>query len=97
MAADEIVKIIAALGVGSGASAVLTAVIAAKSEKGKSRATAADLLIGAAERVGRMNLDQDTQIKELRSKLDLIHFAMLEYLSEEISREELLKIIKEVR
>lgn len=97
MAADEVVKIIAALGVGSGASAVLAAVIAARSSKGKSRAEAADLLIGAAERVGKMNLEQDVQIKELKSKMDLIHFAMLDYLSEDITREELLSLIKELR
>jgi hypothetical protein len=97
MHADELVKLIAALGIGSGVSAVVTAYIAAKSTKGKSRAEAADLLIGAAERVGKMNQDQDALIKELKLKQDLIHAVFLQYLAEEISREELLKVMKELR
>lgn len=97
MPTDEIIKIIAALGVGSGVSAIATAVIAARSTKGKSRAEAADLLIGAAERVGKMNADLDGEVRALKTNIDAIQLAMFEYLGEEISREELLLRVKELR
>lgn len=97
MSADDVIKIIAALGVGSTASAAATAVIASRSERGKSRAEAADLLIGAAERVGKMNETQDAEIKQLKTKLELIHLAFLSYLAEEITRAELFDIMKELR
>jgi hypothetical protein len=97
MHADEIIKLIAALGVGSGVSAFFTAVIAARSQRGKSRAEAADLLINAAERVGKMNQEQDGEIRELKAKLDRIQVAMLQYLSEEITRAELLDAMRELR
>lgn len=97
MPTDELVKILAALGVGSGASAIITAVVAARSQRGKSRAEAADLLIGAAERVGKMNAEQDEEIRKLKSKVDDINHAMFQYLAGEITREELLEVSKEVR
>ena len=97
MPTDEIVKIIAALGVGSGVSAIITAVVAARSGRGKSRAEAADLLIGAAERVGKMNAEQSNEIQVLKSKVDDINGAMFEYLNGEISREELLSRSREIR
>lgn len=97
MQSDEIIKIIAALGVGSGASAALTAIIAARSQRGKSRAEAADLLIGAAERVGKMNADLDTEVRALKVTIDEIQSAMFDYLGETISREDLLKRVKELR
>lgn len=97
MAVDEIIKLVAALGVGSGISAVITAVVAARSGKGKSRAEAADLLIGAAERVGKMNEHLDDQVRELKATIDEIQLSMFQYLGEEISREELLNRIKELR
>lgn len=97
MHSDDIIKIIAALGVGSGASAVATAVIAAKSGKGRSRAEAADLLVNAAERVGKMNATLDDEVRELKARIDLIQLALFQYLGEEISREELLKRVKELR
>lgn len=97
MALDEIVKLLAALGVGSGLSAVGTALVAARTGKGKSRAEAADLLIGAAERVGKMNESLDDQVRELKATIDEIQLAMFQYLGEEISREELLTRVKELR
>lgn len=97
MTADDVIKIVAALGVGSGTSAILTAIVASRSQKGKSRAEAADLLIGAAERVGQMNADLDGEIRWLKSSVDEIHTAMFEYLGENITREELLDRVKEAR
>lgn len=97
MTADDIVKIIAALGVGSGISAVVTAIIAARSGRGRSRAEAADLLVSAAERVGKMNADLNGEVSQLKNTLDTIQIAMLQYLGEEISREELLERMKEAR
>ena len=97
MASDDIIKIIAALGVGSGASAVVTAVIAAKSSKGKSRAEAADLLVTAAERVGKMNASLDDEVRVLKVKIDMIQLAMFQYLGDEIGKEQLLDRIRELR
>jgi hypothetical protein len=97
MHSDDLVKIIAALGVGSGASAVGTAIIAARSGKGKSRAEAADLLVNAAERVGKMNASLDDEVRALKAKIDLIQLAMFQYLGEEISKEELLQRVRELR
>jgi len=97
MQSDDVIKIIAALGVGSGASAVATAIIAARSSKGKSRAEAADLLIGAAERVGKMNANLGDEVEELKIKVDDIYLAMFEYLGESITREQLLERVKEIR
>jgi hypothetical protein len=97
MSADDVIKIIAALGLGSGLSAVITAVVASRSQRGKSRAEAADLLIGAAERVGKLNADLHEEVSDLRSRIDQIQLSMFEYLGEEISREELLQRVKELR
>lgn len=92
---DDISKILAGVGSGLGAGAVLVAIINTRSAKGKSRAEAADLLVGAAERVGKMNESLNTQISTLKAKQDAIHIAMFQYLSEEISKDELLDRMKE--
>lgn len=97
MQADDIARILAGLGVGTGAGAVLTAVINSMSSRGKSRAEAADLLVGAAERVGKLNADLDSEVRDLKAKIDEIQLAMFLYLGEEISREELLDRVKELR
>ena len=97
MNSDELIKLIAALGIGSGASAVVTAVVAARSGRGKSRAEAADLLIGAAERVGKMNAEQDEEIRHLKIQVDEMQLAMFDYLAETITREQLLDRIRELR
>lgn len=97
MTSDDIIKLVAGLGIGSGASALITAVVAAKSGKGKSRADAADILIGAAERVGKMNESLDSEVHELKAAIDEIQVAFIQYLADEISREELLKMVKELR
>lgn len=97
MSSDDIIKIIAALGVGSGASAVATAIIAARSGKGKSRAEAADLLISAAERVGRLNAEQDKEIQELKGKLNAAQMVIFRFLAEEISEDEMREILKGLR
>lgn len=97
MRAAEVLQWFTAIGFGTGTAAIITAVISARSQKGKSRAEAADLLINAAERVGKMNEAQDSEIRELKNKMDRIQFAMLDYLSEDITRAELLDIMKELR
>ena len=97
MNAEDIIKAISALGVGSGLGAIITSVLAARSTKGKSRAEAADLLVGAAERVGKMNASLDEEVRELRANTDAIFLAMFDYLGENITREELLAKVKELR
>lgn len=97
MQADDIAKILAGLGFGAGSGAIVTAIINSYSSKGKSRAEAADLLVGAAERVGKMNADLDNELRETKSRMDRIQLAMIQYLGEEISREELLEEMKELR
>lgn len=97
MNAEDIIKAISALGVGSGLGAVITSVLAARSTKGKSRAEAADLLVGAAERVGKMNADLDSEVRQLKKTVDEIQWAMYDYLAERITREELLERVKEAR
>ena len=97
MTTDDIIKAISALGIGSGIGALITSILTTASNKGKSRAEAADLLVGAAERVGKMNADLDGEVRDLKQRLDNIQLAMLRYLGEEISREELLDHMKELR
>lgn len=97
MSADDVARILAGLGIGTGAGAVATAIINSYSSKGKSRAEAADLLVGAAERVGKLNADLDTEVRELKARIDDIQLAMFQYLGEEITKEELLDRIKELR
>lgn len=97
MTADDVIKIIAALGVGSGISAISTAVIASRSQKGKARAEAADLWIGTAERMGKLNSELDEEVRGLKLTVDVMQLAMFDYLGGVISREELLERIKESR
>ena len=97
MQADEIAKILAGLGIGTGAGAAVTAIINSLSARGKSRAEAADLLVGAAERVGKLNADLDEELRDTKARLDRIQVAMIEYLGEQITREELLQEMKEMR
>lgn len=97
MQIDDLTKLLAGLGLGTGTGATIAAVINAQSSKGKSRAEAADLLVGAAERIGKLNADLSDEVKELKASIDEIQLAMFEYLGEEISREELLKRVKELR
>jgi len=88
MSADELAKIVGGLGLGAGAGAVLTALINTRSNKGKSRAEAADLLVGAAERVGRINAELDQELRALRAALADIRALLVEYLNDRISRQE---------
>lgn len=97
MQIDDLTKLLAGLGLGTGTGATIAAIINAQSSKGKSRAEAADLLVGAAERIGKLNQDLHEEVKELKAAIDEIQMAMFEYLGEEISREELLKRVKELR
>lgn len=90
MLADDITKILAGLGIGTGAGAVLTAVINTRSQRGKSRAEAADLLVSAAERVGKLNASLDDELTELKARMDRTHYYLYKFLAEEITREELL-------
>lgn len=97
MQVDDVVKLLAGLGLGTGTGAALTAIINSQTQKGKSRAEAADLLIGAAERVGKMNADLDDEVRRLKGDMDSIQLALMEYLAERLTREELLNIVKELR
>lgn len=97
MTTDDIIKAISALGIGSGLGALVTSILTTASNKGKSRAEAADLLVGAAERVGKLNADLDSELRDLKYRMDKVQMAMLRYLGEEISREQLLDEMKELR
>lgn len=93
--ADDVTKILAGLGIGTGAGAVMTAIINTRSQRGKSRAEAADLLVSAAERVGKLNAALDEELTVLKQKMDKIHYYMYQFLSEEITRDELLNYMKD--
>lgn len=97
MQIEDLSKILAGLGLGSGAGAAITAIINSQTAKGKSRAEAADLLIGAAERVGKMNADLDDEVRRLKGEMDAIQLALMEYLAERMSRDELLEVVKGLR
>lgn len=97
MSADDIAKIVGGLGLGAGMASVMTALINSMTSKGKSRAEAADLLVGAAERVGKLNAELDDEVRSMKLAMDHMQVAMLQFLAEEISREELLKTVKELR
>jgi len=97
MQLDDLTKLLAGLGFGTGAGAAITAIINSQTTKGKSRAEAADLLVGAAERVGKMNADLDTEVRRLKGEMDTVQIALLEYLADGLTREQLLEVIKELR
>ena len=91
---EEFIKILGGLGLGAGVAAVLTALINTRSNRGKSRAEAADLLIGAAERVGKLNADLDAELRNARARLDRIEVLVIQYLANQITRQELQEEIK---
>ena len=97
MQADDVTKILGGLGFGAGAGAVITAIINSQTNKGKSRAEAADILVGAAERIGNLNKEMDKELKQLKKYLDSVFTIIHKYDAEEITKEELLKHIKELR
>ena len=97
MATDDIVKLLGGLGLSAGAGAILSALITSYSGKGKSRAEAADLLVAAAERVGLLNKEMDVELRELKKTLDEVFILMFQYLAEEITKDDLLEAIKNLR
>ena len=90
MSVDEFIKILGGLGLGAGAAAVLTALINARSNRGKSRAEAADLLVSAAERVGRINAELDDEMRAMRSLMFDMQCLLSEFTSEKMTRQEFL-------
>ncbi len=88
MSVDDAIKVISALGVGSSLGALITAIINSNTSKGKSRAEAADLLVGAAERVGKMNADLSEEVRQLQATIEQIHFLIIAFLDGKISREQ---------
>lgn len=97
MQINEIVDGITALGLGSGMGALLTAVITSRAQKGKARAEAADLIMNAAERVGKMNADMSEEIRQLRTEVEELNAAIMNYLSGSVSRDQLLEVLKQTR
>lgn len=91
MSVDELVKIMGGLGLGASAGAILTALINTRSNKSKSRAEAADLLVGAAERVGRINAEMDVEMRTLRTLLIDAQCLLETYTNNQISRQEYLR------
>ena len=96
MIADDVLHGITALGLGSGLGAIVTSVIAARSGKGKARADAADLLIGAAERVGKMNAALDEENRRLRVALDTALNTVLKFAEGRITRDKMLETLREL-
>lgn len=88
MSVEDAIKVISALGVGSSLGALITAIINSNTSKGKSRAEAADLLVGAAERVGKMNADLSEEVRQLQATIEQIHFLIIAFLDGKISREQ---------
>lgn len=72
LTSDDMIRLVAGLGLGSGAGMVGTSIVAARTTKGKARAEAADLLVNAAERVGQMNADLSDENRLLRSAINEI-------------------------
>ena len=91
MSVDEFIKIMGGLGLGASAGAILTALINTRSNKGKSRAEAADLLVGAAERVGRINAEMDVEMRTLRTLLIDAQVLLTAYANSQISQQEYLR------
>ncbi len=96
MSVDDAIKVISALGVGSSIGAMITAIINSNTSKGNSRAEAADLLVGAAERVGKMNLDLSTEVRGLQETIEEMHSLILDFLDGKISREEFRKSLRDL-
>lgn len=97
MQADEVAKILAGLGIGTGAGAVLTAIINSLSARGKSRAEAADLLVGAAERVGKLNADLDQELRDTKAMVDQIEALVIQHMNNQMTIDELLEEIRAIR
>lgn len=94
MNTSDFLDLLAALGLGSGLGSVLTAVITSRTGRGKARAEAADLLIGAAERVGKMNEALAVEVDYLRGQLDDVHAVVLDFLTGETDREHLAELLR---
>lgn len=97
MKLDSILSAITALGLGGSLGAIVTSIITSRSQKGKSRAEAADLLIGAAERVGQMNKMLDAENHKLRTDLDGLVDTVHKFLETRVSREELIERLMRLR
>jgi hypothetical protein len=94
---DDVIRGVTALGIGSGFGAIVTSLITSHSSKGKSRAEAADILIGAAERVGKMNASLGDENTRLHTSLDLAIEAVLKFADGRISKEQMLEIVGRLR
>lgn len=88
MQLEEATKLLAGLGLGTGTGAVITALINSHSSKGKARAEAADLLVTAAERVGKFNKELDRENKKLRRDVTHLQLLILQFLEKEITEQE---------
>ena len=97
MKLDNILAAITALGLGGSVGAIVTSIITSRSQKGKSRAEAADLLIGAAERVGQMNKMLDDENHKLRAELDGLIETVHRFLETRVTREELIEKLLRLR
>lgn len=97
MKIEGLLSAITALGLGGSLGAIITSIVAARSQKGKSRAEAADLLIGAAERVGAMNKALDEENHKLRSDLHEVIDTVHKFLETRATREELIETLMRLR
>lgn len=97
MNTNEIVGLISALGLGSSLGAIIAAVVSSRSQKGKARAEAADLIMNAAERVGKMNAELHAEIVQLRGDSEDIHRVVYEFLAGRATREELIVLLRKTR
>ena len=94
---SDAIQALAYAGVGSGVGAIIAAFISAHSKKGSARAEAADLLTEAAERVARVNIQLDNEVRKLRGDLELVAEAIDKFLGREITSSELRKIARRMR
>lgn len=94
---DDIIKAISALGIGTSVGAAITAAINTRASKGKSRAEAADLLIGAAERVGKLNAAQDVEIQHLKRAMDELYVIIFDHIEGRTTNEQFLDALRKVR
>ena len=97
MKLDNVLSAITALGLGGSLGAIVTSIITSRSQRGKSRAEAADLLIGAAERVGQMNKILDVENHKLRADLDSLVDTVHKFLETRVSRDELIEKLLNLR
>jgi len=97
MRIDDIVELAAALGLGTGTGAIITAVINTKSSKGKSRAEAADLLVSAAERIGKLNKDLSEELENIKTTNRNFQLGVMGFLAGDVTREELAEMLVKLR